>query len=126
MNVYVIKPIHFIVFINCVYDLLCALSILFKSDISPLTNLHTSIFYSQLHSPILHRFIAYYILINGFIRISILFNNYIAIYLAFLSYLIEAMVFYLELFVFNSVKHFQVIWIVLSSLYLAVFLLFLS
>jgi hypothetical protein len=104
--------IKIIFFINGIYDILCALSILKIIDIPILNNLHLSMIENNIkNNPIFERFFAYWIFTYGVMRIS---NNTIII--AY-SYFIEAIFIFHE-YLNKSVHPNKSLFVIISSLLL--------
>jgi len=106
--------INTIIFINGIYDILCALSILYFNNI--FSYFHINIFkdeYKKNNSMI--RFLAYWILTYGIIRTFVFYNNYYINLLIIISYLLEIYVFANEEFFYKSTISYKVYFILITS-----------
>ena len=105
--------LQYIIKINGIYDIICALSILF--NIPYIKNIHLSMIkdYNK-QNKITERFFAYWIFTYGIIRIS---DNYLLISY---SYYIEALVFINE-YMNNSTYFYKSLFVIISSLFLGYF-----
>jgi hypothetical protein len=89
-------PINIILLLNGIYDILCASSILWFSDIpvfSTLSKLHTGMFSNDLNrqNPVIRRFFAYWLMTNGMVRIAAALSGTRPLYIiAAMTYFIEA------------------------------------
>ena len=110
-----IDSFNLLFFINGIYDILCAISILRIIHIPILGTLHLSVIkktYNQ--NSMFSRVLAYWLLTYGIMRIS--GNNHIIAY----SYFIEAMFFGNEYIQHNSVYPLSAGFIVISSMLLGI------
>jgi len=105
------NTISYIIKLNGIYDILCAISILEWLPIPYLDGLHLSMI-KDPHNSIFERFLAYWIFTYGIIRLS---NNFLLICY---SYLIEAFFLANELYL-GSVYPGQSIFVILFSLVFA-------
>ena len=100
--------IHKIIFINGLYDIVCAFSILIPYDVPIFSKIHINMFKNNdLHNPCL----AYWIFTYGFMRLY-------SIKTAFYSYIFEALFFLIELYNDNIYAN-KGLFVILSSLFLA-------
>jgi hypothetical protein len=100
--------IDYIVILNGIYDIICALSILQIVHLPFFSTIHFNLIkinYKTNH--ILKRFFAYWIFTYGMIRLS---NSFLIPY----SYYIEAIFFIHELF-YNSLHFFPTLFVIISS-----------
>ena len=103
--------ISYIIKLNGIYDILCAISILKWVSIPYIKDLHLSMI-KEKQNIILERFFAYWIFTYGIIRLS---NNYLLITY---SYLIEAFVFAYEYYQ-GTVYQEKTIFVIITSLLFA-------
>lgn len=118
--------IKYIIFINGLYDILCAFSILYLYKfkyINLFATLHTNVFLDNYKNNLNNRLLAYWILLYGFIRLFIFIDNYYIKFLIFLTYIIEIYAFFNENFIFNTTNNSKVLFIILSSIIILYFLL---
>ena len=109
--------IKYIIKINGIYDILCALSILKIINIPILCNLHLSMIKDNqnknFETQLFERFFAYWIFTYGVIRLS---DNMILISY---SYYIESLCFVNE-YLNNSVYHDKALFVIVSSFLLGI------
>ena len=110
--------LNYIIKINGIYDILCALSILKIIHIPILDKLHLSMIYEN--ASINERLFAFWIFTYGIIRLS---NNYEIIAC---SYFIEALFFWNEYYNYKSVYYNKTIFVVISSSILGILSLFMK
>jgi len=115
LNKMIIKTI---IFLNGIYDILSAFSILFTNNY--FSNIHPNLFIlkENRENPIIKRFMAYWILTYGSIR---LFGGYYQnskklLLLCYYSYLIEILAFEYELFISNSLYLYKIKFISIISI----------
>ena len=101
------KPIQNIVFINGIYDFLCAISILKIIHFPILKSLHIKMFKSS-NDPLFERFLAYWIFTYGIIRLQ---YNLLVPY----SYYIEAIFIANECFIHKTIVFEKGIFVIISS-----------
>jgi predicted CDP-diglyceride synthetase/phosphatidate cytidylyltransferase len=99
--------------INGIYDILCAISILFFPDCI-LANLHSDIFVSEEVEKINKRLLAYWIMTYGIVR----YLSTDKMVLCF-TYVIEGLVFLHEYYTYNSCKKHNAIYVSVFSLTIA-------
>jgi len=104
--------IYYIIKLNAVYDILCALCILNILDIPVLNTIHISMLIDK-HSDISQRFFAYWIFTYGCMRLS---NDPFTVKM---SYGIEALCIANEYLIYSSIKKEKAIFVILCSLILA-------
>ena len=133
--------LNFFVFVNGIYDLLCAVAILFYPN-TIIGNIHPSIFNSCHHLRALqpdarmhkyaqsscagqlnNRLLAYWLITYGSIRCFILHENKTINLLIALSYFIEAFAYGYEYIYYKTTIKYKVVWISLSSLIIGSLLL---
>lgn len=103
---------NIIFFINGIYDILCAISILQMIKIPILNNIHLSMIEKyKKNNPLFERFFAYWIFTYGIMRIS---NNNIIIST---SYCIEAIFIFNE-YINKSIELNKAFFVIISSLLL--------
>ena len=104
--------IYILFFINGIYDILCALSILNILKIPILCDLHLSMIEEyKKDNPLFERFFAYWIFTYGIMRIS--FNKTIIAY----SYFIEAIFLFNE-YLIGTVNTTKTTFVIITSLLL--------
>lgn len=108
MYVSIIDYIDYLVWLNGIYDISCALSIMRKM---PMSQLHLGMFYSN-PNPLFERFIAYWIFTYGMIRLS---NHK---HLIISSYLLEALFFTNECF-YPTIDKKKAIFVATTSTFVA-------
>jgi len=114
MNIRVI--ILFLIILNGIYDILCAISILKIINLPPLDTLHLSMFYKKPDK----LFLSFYLFINGYIRI---FGIYLKQYsIVSLSYFIEAGYILYETILNNTIQY-KAYFVVITSLLLGGFIM---
>jgi hypothetical protein len=106
------NTISYIIKLNGIYDILCAISIMHWLPIPYLDRLHLSMIKDPTPNAMFERFLAYWIFTYGVIRLS---NNYLLICC---SYILEAMFFSNEL-ILGSVYSGKTIFVILFSLLFA-------
>ena len=102
------KPIQNIVFINGIYDILCAISILKIINIPILQTIHLQMFKNMNYDPLFERFLAYWIFTYGIIRLQ---YNLLVPY----SYYIEALFIANECFIHKTIVFEKGIFVIISS-----------
>lgn len=102
-----------IVYANGIYDIICAISILAPYDVPIFSTIHTNMFINKSFNK---SCLAYWIFTYGFMRLY-------SMETAFYSYIIEALFFTLELHN-NNVHVDKSLFVILSSLFLAYWILF--
>ena len=123
--------IEYILISNGVYDVLCALSILWFYNIYPfseLAKLHMNMFDSKAdrNNPQVRRLMAYWVFTYGLVRtLSGLHNDKTLNFMAVLTYYIEGSVFLNEILVNKMVKD-KTYFVVISSFFLGVLVNFRS
>lgn len=85
------KHVDTLLVLNGIYDIICALSILFPNDNFPAYRLHLDMFHVEMRSsPLFQRMLAYQILVCGTIRLAAGIQREKGLYmLAIGTYLIE-------------------------------------
>lgn len=128
-----------IIFVNGIYDLLCAVAILFYPN-TIIGNIHPSIFNSHPRArqpdarmrkyaqedcadQLKNRLLAYWLITYGSIRCFILHENKTINLLIALSYFIEAFAYGYEYIYYKTTIKYKVVWISLSSLIIGSLLL---
>lgn len=112
-----------IIKINGIYDILCSMSILKILPNSLLTNIHKNIFkYDKQENTkdsykLFERILAFFILLYGLIRI---FGNKLSISI---TYILEALYFYNEMEINNSVYTDKASFVIISSTILSIFVI---
>lgn len=110
-----------IIFINGIYDIICALSILYFNN-NYFSNFHIDIFKDEYKkNNVMNRILAYWILTYGIIRIFAIFNNYYLNILIIISYLIEIFGFVNEEFFYKTTITYKVSFISFFSLIIILF-----
>jgi hypothetical protein len=110
-----------IIFINGIYDIICALSILYFNN-NYFSNFHIDIFKDEYKkNNVMNRILAYWILTYGIIRIFAIFNNYYLNILIIISYLIEILGFVNEEFFYKTTITYKVSFISFLSLIIILF-----
>lgn len=109
-----------IIKVNGIYDILCSMSILNILPNTFLTNIHRDIFkYDKQENidnsyKLFERMLAFFILLYGLVRI---FGNNISISI---SYIIEAIYFYYEMEIKNTVYTDKASFVIISSIILSI------
>lgn len=115
--------INFILILNGIYDLFCSFSILFLSN--PLSFIHINMFHHSIHSPIINRLLAYWILTYGSIRlISGFYPSNITYFISANTYFIEAFCYEYELFINNLMFKYKIRFVSISSIIIFTQILF--
>jgi hypothetical protein len=117
--------LNLFIFVNGIYDLLCAVAILFYPN-TIIGNIHPSVFnpdarmrkyaQSSCAGQLNNRILAYWLITYGSIRCFILHENKTINLLIALSYFIEAFAYGYEYIYYNTTIKYKVVWISLSSL----------
>lgn len=111
--------ILFIIILNGIYDILCAISILKITNLYPLDTIHLSMFHKK---PSLF-FLSVYLFINGMIRIiGVYLKQY---FIISLSYFIEAGYILYETTQNNTVQY-KAYFVIISSLFLGILIILYS
>lgn len=110
------------VFLNGIYDILCAISILLFSN-TPLGKIHLLIFKENIHNQINNRLLAYWIITYGCIRLFILQQNKTINILIAITYFIEAFVYIYECESHNTTIKYKSVFVLLLSLIIGLLLL---
>lgn len=106
--------LYYIVKLNGIYDIMCAISILNCNYIPYLCYLHLNMIKQHDYkNKLFERFFAYWIFTYGLIRI---FGNYT---LVSYSYYLEAL-FFLNEYLHNSVHNDKCLFVIVSSLFLGI------
>lgn len=105
--------IYYIIKINGIYDIICALSILELLPNNITSYLHTGMFNKTLHNFIHKRTLAFFILTYGVIRIHN--HKYLTTY----SYIIEAL-YYMNELTYNTIFIDKGLFVISTSLLLAI------
>lgn len=108
------------IFINGIYDLLCAFAILFFPN-TIIGNIHPLIFNKDCQ--LKNRILAYWLITYGSIRCFIIYENKNINLLIALSYFIEAYAYIYEYIYYKTTIKYKVIWISLSSLIIGTIIL---
>jgi hypothetical protein len=111
------RMIQSLVWVNGVYDIVCALSILFMPH-TTLGTLHLSIFTCPVE-PLTRRILAFWLLTYGSIRVAHFKGK--TQYLVTVSYLLEAIFFLSEYSVWHTAQGYKVAFVVSSSMAIAYF-----
>lgn len=129
VNCYVCGSIlDWIVAANGVYDVMCAVGILFLPNtifFSKLAQLHPTMFAeaADQNHPILRRALAYWLITYGAVRIAIFVRCDAVDYLGAVSYFVEAAAFAFEDVVHNTTVRQKVAWVSWSSVLLGIWVL---
>ena len=120
------KLLDNILIINGIYDVACALSILFPNDTMPLYRLHLDMFHVEMRSsPLFQRMLAYQILLCGIIRLMAGIQHEKGLYmLAIGSYLIEFGWIEYENMVYNTMNSYRAHFTSLFSIALAGYIVY--
>jgi len=102
--------IHYLFFINGLYDILCALCILHMIDIPVLSELHLTMFKTK-QSALAERYLAYWIFTYGVIRMS--GDNHLISY----SYFIEALFFLNEYYIHDALYDKKAWFVIITSIF---------
>jgi len=115
------KLVDNILIINGIYDIVCALSILFPNDAIPFYRLHLDMFHIEMRSsPLFQRMLAYQILLSGIIRLIAGIQREKGLYiLAIITYLIEFGWIEHENMVYNTMNSYRAHFTSLFSIALA-------
>lgn len=105
--------LEYIIQLNGIYDILCALCMLHIIDIPGLGSLHLSMLREKPIDAIMERFYGYWIFTNGVIRLS----NHVP--LIIVSYILEGIFYWNELSTYDSVYLEKTVFVILSSWILA-------
>jgi hypothetical protein len=111
---------YYVVFLNGVYDILCAISMLFLPKVwifSVFSRLHPSMFTTPI-DPITQRILSYWVMTYGAIRISAIMRNDVVDSLVSMTYLFEATVFAFEYIVHGTTHLYKTIWVIISCILL--------
>lgn len=117
--------LDYVVFMNGVYDILCAFGILFQPNIlvfSKFAKLHPTMFSDEAYQkhPILRRILAYWILTYGLIRIAIIRHDIAIDVLVATTYLLEASAFAFEDIAHSTTQRYKVAWVSLTSAFMCI------
>jgi hypothetical protein len=109
-----------LVAVNGVYDIMCAIGILFLPNMcifSTLARLHSGIFTATVDPthPLLQRVLAYWILTYGITRMAIIMHVNAIDYLVATTYFLEAAAFVWEDAVHATTQRRKVLWVSCSS-----------
>lgn len=103
--------LNYLVFLNGIYDLLCALFILlFPNTI--IGKIHSSIFKNQINN----RLLAYWIVTYGFTRLFILQQNKTIDLIIAITYFCEAFAYGYEYIYYNTTIKYKTTFVSISSL----------
>jgi hypothetical protein len=102
--------INSVVCANGVYDIVCAIAIMFFPDTS-IGRLHVDVFVAPMDA-ITRRILAYWVLTYGVIRMAAVLHHQTVDRVIVTTYLLEAVVFAVETLVFNSTHRCRAAWIV--------------
>jgi hypothetical protein len=102
--------INSVVCANGIYDIVCAIAIMFFPDTS-MGRLHVDVFVAPMDT-ITQRMLAYWVLTYGIIRIAAVLHHHLVDRLIITTYLLEAVVFAVEALVYNTTHKGRVAWIV--------------
>ena len=118
------KLLDNILIINGIYDIVCALSILFPNDTMPFYRLHLDMFHVEMRSsPLFQRMLAYQILLCGIVRIIAGIQHEKGLYiLAISTYLIEFGWIEYENLVYNTMNSYRAHFTSLFSIVLACYI----
>jgi len=116
------KIISFIFIVNGIYDILCAISILWLNNY--LSNIHLNIFKNKKISKnlVIRRLLSYWIFTYGIVRLFAgFYYNFILNILASLTYFIEAFCFKYENYISNNMISYKVNFVSIFSIILGIF-----
>jgi hypothetical protein len=118
--------INKILFINGIYDIICAYSILNFNNNNIFSSIHLNIFKLNYikNNPIIRRLLAYWILTYGLIRLIAGYNNIKILYfIGALTYFIEAFCFSYENMKWKTMNNDKVNIVVILSLIFGLFII---
>lgn len=118
--------INKILFINGIYDIICAYSILNFNNNNIFSSIHLNIFkFNNIkNNSIIKRLLAYWILTYGLIRLIAGYNNIKILYLiGALTYFIEAFCFSYENMIGKTMNNDKVNFVVILSLIFGLFII---
>jgi len=109
-----IEGLKWLVFLNSIYDILCAIAILLFSN-TLIGKIHLFIFNKNIHYQVNNRLLAYWILTYGYIRLFILQENKTITMLIAITYFIEAFAYIYEYRYFNTTIRYKVAFVSVTS-----------
>lgn len=120
--------LDWVVSANGVYDIMCAVGILFLPNVwifSNLAQLHPTMFTTpeNQNHPILRRSLAYWLLTYGSMRIAIVRRDDVVDYLVAMTYFLEAAAFAFEDVVHLTTQRDKVAWVSWSSVLLGIWVI---
>jgi Erg28 like protein len=123
-----LQMLDFLIVANGVYDILCAVGILFLPNtpvFCTLARLHPTMFKhkQEQNNAVLCRFLAYWLLTYGAVRIATSLDDVMIDYLAAITYFIEAAAFEYENVVFHNTQRSKVTWVTCSCMFLGICML---
>jgi len=105
------SAIYYLVKINGIYDILCALCILDYIHIPYLETIHLNMIKNNETNVILGRYYAYWILTYGYMRLTITDIHFIS-----MSYYIEALCTLNELYIGNDIYYGKALFVIVVSI----------
>jgi hypothetical protein len=117
------RVLDWVVCANGIYDVVCALSILFLPNtwiFRNLAQLHPTIFSAVTDqiNPILRRTLAYWLITYGIVRVAVVRCDDVIDYLIASTYFLEAAAFTFEHVVHGTTQRNKVVWVACSSILL--------
>jgi hypothetical protein len=117
--------LDWIVAANGMYDIMCAIGIIFLPNtfiLASLSQLHPTMFIetADQNHPILRRVLAYWLITYGVVRIAVFVHNDVVDYLIAMTYFVEAAAYAFEDVFHQTTVRYKVAWVSWSSVVLGI------